>query len=384
MDFRWTEEQELLIQSLEELLKREAPETLLADLDARHEFPYKPWQALADNGILALGIPEEYGGIPADITTLTLVCETLGRHALPLGIIYSLGIITIRDIIQFGSEEIKAEVLGGFVHGDLPVALGITEPQAGSDAVALKASAQFDGDDVIFNGQKMYCTLSKIAKYILLMTRDPQVDNPYEGISMWLLPTDTPGLRFDTVNKVGWWTVPTYEVYIENARVPRKNLVGQFNYGWHQLMANFEIERLALCAASLGAAQAALDDSLAYANQRVQFGKPIGSYQAVQHILTDMAVKVENMRNYVYKIAWMMDEGMPVRHEHAMCKLYVAQAACEVTDSAMQILGGLGYTMDHRVQRLWRDIRLMRIGGGTDEIMYNIAGPQLLKQARRG
>lgn len=384
MDFRWTEEQELLIQSLEELLKREAPETLLADLDARHEFPYKPWQALADNGILALGIPEEYGGIPADITTLTLVCETLGRHALPLGIIYSLGIITIRDIIQFGSEEIKAEVLGGFVRGDLPVALGITEPQAGSDAAALKASAQFDGDEVIFNGQKMYCTLSKIAKYILLMTRDPQVDNPYEGISMWLLPTDTPGLRFDTVNKVGWWTVPTYEVYIENARVPQKNLVGQFNYGWHQLMANFEIERLALCAASLGAAQAALDDSLAYANQRVQFGKPIGSYQAVQHILTDMAVKVENMRNYVYKIAWMMDEGMPVRHEHAMCKLYVAQAACEVTDSAMQILGGLGYTMDHRVQRLWRDIRLMRIGGGTDEIMYNIAGPQLLKQARRG
>ncbi|MHB0924059.1 MAG: acyl-CoA dehydrogenase family protein [Bellilinea sp.] len=384
MDFRWTEEQELLIQSLEELLKREAPETLLAELDTRHEFPFKPWQALADNGILALGIPEEYGGVPADITTLTLVCETLGRHALPLGIIYSLGIITIRDIIQFGSEEIKAEVLGGFVRGDLPVALGITEPQAGSDAAALKATAQFDGDDVIFNGQKMYCTLAQITKYILLLTRDPQVANPYEAMSMWLLPTDTPGLRFNPVNKVGWWTVPSYEVYIENARIPRKKLVGQYNFGWPQLMANFEIERLALCAASLGAAQAALEDSLAYANQRVQFGKPIGSYQAVQHILTDMAVKVENMRNYVYKIAWMMDQGQPVRHEHAMCKLYVAQAACEVTDSAMQILGGLGYTMDHRVQRLWRDIRLMRIGGGTDEIMYNIAGPQLLKQARKG
>ncbi|MHB1338604.1 MAG: acyl-CoA dehydrogenase family protein [Bellilinea sp.] len=384
MDFRWTEEQELLIQSLEELLKREAPETLLAELDTRHEFPFKPWQALADNGILALGIPEEYGGVPADITTLTLVCETLGRHALPLGIIYSLGIITIRDIIQFGSEEIKAEVLGGFVRGDLPVALGITEPQAGSDAASLNATAQFDGDDVIFNGQKMYCTLAQITKYILLLTRDPQVANPYEAMSMWLLPTDTPGLRFNPVNKVGWWTVPSYEVYIENARIPRKKLVGQYNFGWPQLMANFEIERLALCAASLGAAQAALEDSLAYANQRVQFGKPIGSYQAVQHILTDMAVKVENMRNYVYKIAWMMDQGQPVRHEHAMCKLYVAQAACEVTDSAMQILGGLGYTMDHRVQRLWRDIRLMRIGGGTDEIMYNIAGPQLLKQARKG
>jgi alkylation response protein AidB-like acyl-CoA dehydrogenase len=149
-------------------------------------------------------------------------------------------------------------------------------------------------------------------------------------------------------------------------------------------MANFEIERLALCAASVGAAEAALDDSLSYANRRVQFGNPIGSYQAVQHILTDMAIKNENMRNYIYKIAWMMDQGMSVRHEHAMCKLYVARAACEVTDSAMQIMGGLGYMMDHRVQRLWRDIRLMRIGGGTDEIMYNIAGPQLLKQARKG
>lgn len=384
MDFRWTEEQELLIQSLEELLQREAPESLMADYDVRHEFPAKPWQALADNSILALGIPEEYGGVPADITTLTLVCQTLGRYALPLGIIYSLGIITIRDIIQFGSEEIKAEVLGGFVRGDLPVALGITEPQAGSDAAALQATARFEGEDVIFNGQKMYCTLSKIAKYILLLTRDAEVANPYNGISMWLLPTNTPGLRFNLLNKVGWWTVPTYEVFIENARVPRKNLVGEMNFGWQQLMANFEIERLELCAASVGAAEAALEDSLAYANRRVQFGNSIGSYQAVQHLITDMAVKNENMRNYIHKIAWMMDNGQSVRHEHAMCKLYVAQSACEVTDSAMQIMGGLGYMMDHRVQRLWRDIRLMRIGGGTDEIMYNIAGTQLLKQARKG
>ncbi len=383
MDFRWSEEQELLVQNLEELLHKEAPENLMAELDEKKEFPYKPWQALADHGILALGIPEEYGGVPADIQTLTLVCETLGQHALPLGIIYSLGIITIRDILQFGSEEIKREVLGGFIQGDPPVALGITEPQAGSDAAALKTTATFDGEEVIFNGQKMYCTLSHQARYILLMTRDAQVENPYQGISMWLLPTDTPGLRFNYLNKVGWWTVPTYEVFIENVRVPRKNLVGEMNRGWQQLMANFEIERLALCAASLGAAKAAYQDAAAYANQRVQFGKPIGSYQAVQHMITDMAVHIENMQNYIYKVAWMMDQNLPVRHEHAMCKLYVARASFEVIDTAMQILGGLGYMMEHRVQRLWRDIRLMRIGGGTDEIMYNIAGPQLLKKAAR-
>ncbi len=382
MDFRLTEEQELLIQSLEELLQREAPESLMAQIDNQKEFPYKPWQALADFGILALGVPEEYDGTPSDIMTMTLACETMGKHAFSLGIIYALGIITIRDIMQFGSDEIKAKVLSGFVQGEPPVALGITEPQAGSDAAALKTTAEFDGDDVIFNGQKMYCTLAGMTKYIMLMTRDPKIENPYEGISMWLLPTDTPGVRFTKIDKVGWWSIPSYEVHIQNARIPCESLIGNMNQGWPQLMANFEIERLTLCAASLGAAEGAYEDAAAYANQRQQFGKSIGSYQAVQHILVDMAVKIENMRNYVYKIAWMMDEGLPVRHEHAMCKLYVARAADEVIDSAMQILGGLGYTMDHRVQRLWRDIRLMRIGGGTDEIMYNIAGPQLLKKAR--
>lgn len=383
MDFGFTEEQELLVHSLEELLQREAPESLLAELDARHEFPYKPWKALADHGILGLGIPEKYGGTPADILTMTLVCETLGKHAFPLGIIYSLGMITILDILQFGSEEMKKEVLTGLAQGDPPVALGITEPQAGSDAAALRTTADFDGDEVVFNGQKMFCTLAGISKHILLMTRDAKVENPYEGISMWLVPTDTPGLRFNLVSKVGWWTVPTYEVFIQNVRVPRKNLVGELNRGWPQLMANFEIERLALSAASVGAAEGAYEEAAAYANQRIQFGQPIGAFQAVQHKIVDMAVKIENMRNYIYKIAWMMHHHMPVRHEHAMCKLYVAQAAFEVTDDAMQLLGGLGYTTENRVQRHWRDVRLMRIGGGTDEIMYNIAGPQLLKRARK-
>ena len=384
MDFCLTEEQELLIQNLSELLRREVPESLIAELDGKHEFPYRPWQALADFGILSLGIPEEYGGTPADILTLTLVCETLGRFAFPLGIIYSLGMITIRDILQFGSPEIKEKVLGGFVKGDPPVALGITEPHAGSDAAALRTTAQVEGDVVTFNGQKMYCTLAGQSKYILLMTRDLSMENPYRAISMWLLPTDAPGVTFNPLSKLGWWMIPSYEVFIEGAQVPRSELVGELCMGWPQLMANFEIERLALSAASVGAAEGAYDDAVSYANQREQFGQAIGHFQAIQHKITDMAIKIENMRNYIYKIAWMMDQGQSVRHEHAMAKLYVANASYEVIDESMQVLGGLGYMMDQRIQRLWRDIRLMRIGGGTDEIMYNIAGPQLLKAGARG
>ncbi len=382
MDFRLTEEQQLLIQSLTELLQRDVPESLTAELDEKHEFPFKPWKALADGGILGLGIDEKYGGTPTDIETLTLVCETLGKYAYPLGVIYGLGVITIRDIMQFASEEMKSEVLGGFVNGDLPVALGISEPQAGSDAAGLKTTATFDGDDVIFNGQKIYCTISGVAKYILLMTRDPQGESPYKSMSMWLVPTSTPGLRFNNLAKTGWYSVPTYEVFIDNVRVPKKNLVGQINCGWPQLMANFEIERLALTAVCVGAAEAAFEDAAVYANQRVQFGQPIGNNQAIQHKLTDMAIAIENMKNYCYKVAWMMDNNIPVRYEHAMCKLYGTQASFQVIDDAMQIMGGLGYMKAHRVERLWRDVRVMRIGGGTDEIMYNIAGPQLLKKYR--
>ncbi len=382
MDFRFTEEQELLAKSLTELCHQEFPESVQAELDEKHEFPWDGWKMLADNGILGLGIPEEYGGTPADVQTLTLVCDILGKHAWALGVAYAIGIITVRDIMQFGSKEIKKKVLPGIVAGDPPVALGISEPQAGSDAAVLATTATYDGDNVIFNGQKIYCTLSGLAKYIMLMTRDPKGESPYSSMSMWLLPCDTPGVRFNQLNKIGWFNIPTYEVFIDNAVVPRKNLIGKENQGWPQLMANFEIERVGLCAASVGAADAAFEDAAIYANQRVQFGKPIGKFQSIANKITDMAIAIENMRNYVYKIAWMMDNDMPVRHEHAMAKLYIAQASFKAIDDAMQIMGGMGYMRDNRIQRLWRDIRVMRVGGGSDEIMYNIAGPQLLKKYR--
>ena len=379
MDFRLTEEQQLLVDSLKELCLREIPDSAIAELDEKHEFPWKQWQILADNGYTGLGIDEAYGGTPADVTTQCLVADVLGKYAFPLSVIYGLGVICIRDIQDFGTEEQKQTILGGVARGEPPIALGISEPQAASDASGLKTRADFDGDDVVINGQKIYCTIANVAKYILMMTRDPEIENPYKAMSMWIVPTDTPGVRINPLPKVGWWSVPTCEVFLENVRIPKSNLVGTLNNGWFQLMKNFEIERVALSASVVGAAEAAFEDAARYANSRVQFGKPIGTYQLIQKKIVDMAIKVENMRNYYSKVAWMMDNGIPVRHEHAMAKLYIAQTAFEVTDDAMQVFGGMGYMMAARVQRLWRDVRVMRIGGGTDQIMYNIAGPQLLK-----
>jgi len=380
MDFRLTEEQELLLQSLTELLQRVAPESELAELDKNHEFPWKAWRALADNGFIGLGIPEEYGGTPTDVMTLILVCEAMGRLACPVAAVYITSIIITRDILQFGSETQKENVLRGLISGDPPVALGITEPQAGSDASAIKTSAVLDGDHYVFNGQKIYTSMANIAKYIVLMTRDPSIENPYKGMSMWLMPTDTEGVRINTLDKVGGWTIPACEVFIDNAILPKNALLGELNNGWKQLMTNFEIERLATVAVPVGAAQAALEDAVAYANQRVQFGKPIGSFQLIQEMITNMAIKIENMRNMIYKVAWMMDNNMDVRIENSMAKLYCAQSTFEIMDDAMQIFGGMGYMMDHRIQRMWRDSRAYRIGGGTDQVMVTIIGPQLLKK----
>ena len=192
------------------------------------EFPYKPWQALADFGILSLGIPEEYGGTPADIQTMTLVCETLGRHAFPLGIIYALGMITIRDIVQFGSEEIKARGAGRLC-ARRPAGGAGHHRAAGRLGCGRAENHRHVSTATMWSSTARRCTAPwpGMTHYIMLMTRDPQIENPYEGISMWLLPTDTPGraLQQDVAKWAGG-RIPTYEVYIENARVPKTNLIG--------------------------------------------------------------------------------------------------------------------------------------------------------------
>jgi alkylation response protein AidB-like acyl-CoA dehydrogenase len=299
------------------------------------------WQVLAENGFFGLGIPEEYGGVPADILTQCLVAETIGYYVDSFP--YGLGTIGVHNVLKFGTEKQKDEILRSFLKTGYPiVALGISEPQAGSDAAAIQTHYHREGSGWVINGQKIYCTASDIAQYIMLITRNPEVEVPYKGMTVFLLPTDAPGVRISPLRKVGHWGMNTNEVFIDNVCLPEDALLGKENNGWMQLMANFEIERLVGAAMFIGPAQAALEDAARYANQRVQFGKPIGAYQAIQHKLTDMALKIENMRNLIYKTAWMMDNKLPVRYEAAMAKLYCATAAFEVCDDGLQILGGVG------------------------------------------
>ncbi len=378
MDFQMTEEQELLMESLDELLERECSEAYIAQCDARHEQPVAFKKAMHEAGFLSLGFPEEYGGTPADIQTLCMIGERVARQGLNLG--YATEILQVLDILEFGSEDQKQAVLGILAEGGVPFALAFTEPGAGSDSSAMTMTAVHHDGMVTFNGTKTLVTNAVDTKFLLTMARNPDAEDPRHAISMYLVPSDAPGIEYSPILKMCWHTSDSSEIFYNDVTVPESCLVGIKGEGFVQLMKNFEVERIMTATQSLGLAQAAFDDAADYAAKRVQFGQPIGGFQQIQQKLTDMAIKLQNMRNFIQRSAWMVDTGRLDRIQAAMCKRYCSIAAFEVCDDALQIHGGIGVTEGVRVERLWRDARGHRFGGGTDEIMVHIVGRQIVRQ----
>lgn len=379
MDFSLTEEQELILSSIREMITRDFSEEYFKKCDLNYEYPTEFMQALADNGLTMLGVPEELGGTPADVLTQMLAIAEIGRMGAPAFLVS--GAHNIHNMQNFGNEEQlrkTVEVVGAT--GIPAFSLAITEPQAGSDNNQLATTYTRRNGKVYLNGQKNFITGAADYPYMLVVARDPNGTDPKSCFSMWWVDPKAKGVRLNRLHKVGWRMVSNCEVFFDDVELEESALVGQEGKGFLHLMKNFEIERLTISAYSLGPAECAFEDAAKYVSQRVQFGKTIGSYQMIQQKLTSMAVKIQNMKNYVYRVAWEEDNNMSLRLSSAMCKLYCSQAAQEVIDDAMQIMGGVGYTDDCRISRLWRDIRVSRIGGGTDEIMTYVAGRQIVKQ----
>jgi crotonobetainyl-CoA dehydrogenase len=380
MDFGLTDEQELLLDSLGELLERECPESYIAELDRTHQAPTSFRLALHEAGFASLGFPEEYGGTPCDAVTLMMLTERVSQQGLNNG--YGIELLQAMDILEFGSQEQRADILGLLAAGAVPFALGFTEPGAGSDNSAMTTTAVHRDGTVTFNGTKTLITNALDAKYLLVMAKSSDGDDERTAISMYLVPMGAPGVSTNKLEKIVWNTNDSCEIFMDDVTLPDSCLVGRQGNGFRQLMRNLDLERLVIAATCLGLAQCAFDDAASYASQRVQFGKPIGSFQLIQLKLTDMAIKLENIRNFVYKTSWMVDQGIPLRSQGALCKRYAAMAAFEVADDAMQIFGGIGVNAGTRVSRLWRDLRGHRFGGGTDEIMVHIAGRQIIREHR--
>ena len=381
MDFKKTEEQELLLESLRTAYERGNLEDYFKECDKNHEYPQKAVDILVEAGFSSLGIPEEFGGTPTDIMTQIMVCEE--AHALGYPSLVWINFATeVDDILTFGNEEQQKEILKYAMQGVKPFTLGFTEPQAGSDSAAMATTATKCDGKVYINGNKTFNTSADRAPYMLCVCRSGINENPYKDFSMYLFPMDRPGITMEKLDKIGNNMCGTYEVHLDNVECEESDLVGVEGKGFYQLMKNFEVERLTICAANVGMARCAYDEAVKYAGQREQFGKSIGTFQLIQEKIVDMKIKIENMQNMLYKAAWKKMNGESISIDSSLVKRYTGQAAFQVIDDAMQIMGGIGYTHDCRISRLWRDQRVYRIMAGTEEIMVHTAGRALIKEAQ--
>jgi acyl-CoA dehydrogenase len=347
-----------------------------AQWDEAGGFPRELYVKAARAGLLGLGFPEEHGGIEADVFFHVILSEELAACGAG-GVCASLMSHTIGapPIAKFGSAALKARVLPGILSGEKISALAITEPSGGSDVAALKTTARREGDAYVVNGSKMFITSGMRADYytVAVRTGGPGA----AGVSLLLVERDAPGFTRTELKKMGWWASDTAALYFEDVRVPVANLIGEEGRGFKAIMANFNMERLGMAAQAVGYAQAAFDDALAWARERHTFGQPLIASQVIRHKLVDMRMKIEAARAYLHDCAWEVERGQAQPARLAMLKNCATQAMQFCADAAVQILGGAGFMRGSRAERIYREVKVMMIGGGAEEIMKDLAARQM-------
>jgi alkylation response protein AidB-like acyl-CoA dehydrogenase len=372
--FIFTDEHEALRESIRSFVVRE----LQPHAEEWEETTFPDWvfTRMGELGFLGLDKPEEYGGQGGDYYTSLVLAEEI-VHAHSGGLAMGLAVQTdmaMPPILAFGTEEQKQEWLVPSIRGEKILCLGITEPDAGSDVAAIKTRAVRDGDEYVINGSKTYITNGHRAHVIVLVTKtDP--DAGYDGFTLFLVGMDAPGvIREKKLEKLGMHASDTALLAFQDVRVPDTAVLGQIGKGFYHIMWELQGERLIGAAGCVAGAQRVFEQTLQYATERVAFGRQIGKFQVNRHKFAEMATKIEAARQLVYTTAWRFQNGeYPVR-EISMAKLYAARIAVEVADECIQIHGGAGYMKEYGVERVWRDMRLNRIGAGTDEIMLDVIG----------
>lgn len=345
----------------------------------RDTFPDAIFPRMGELGLLGLDKPEAYGGQGGDFVSEVVLVEEL-YYGANGGLAMGVGVQTdmaLPPIIAFGTEEQKQTWAAGAIAGTRILCLGISEPDAGSDVAGTKTRAVRDGDDWVINGSKLYITNGIRADVIVLVARsDP--DAGYDGFTTFLVPMDTPGVdRSRKLEKLGMHASDTALITFQDVRVPGTAVLGEVGKGFYQIMWELQGERLSGCAGNVAMAQKAFDLTLEYARTRQAFGKTLGRHQALRFRLAEMAVKLEAARELTYATVRRFVNGEYPVNEIAMSKVLATRVANEVVNDCLQIHGGAGYMREYGIERLWRDTRLSRVGGGTDEIMLDIIGKSL-------
>jgi alkylation response protein AidB-like acyl-CoA dehydrogenase len=353
-----------------------------AELDEKEEFPRQVMKELADTELLGVYIPEEYGGLGGGCFEMCLVTEELSRACAGVAVSYAVNALGSFTLLEFGSDEQKKKYLPDIARGNKLTAFAVTEEAAGSDASAIRTTASRTDDGYVINGTKQFITNGGEADIYTIVALTNQ-ERGVRGASILLVEKDTPGFSFGRKEKkLGIRASVTRELVFEDCRVPRENLIGREGMGFPMVMRLFDRSRPGIGAQAVGLAQGALEAAVEYAKQRCQFGQPIISFQAVSHMLADMATDIEAARALVYAAARTADSGArSFSMESAMAKVFASDVAMRVTTDAIQVFGGVGYMRDYPVEKMMRDAKITQIYEGTNQILRDVIASALRKKS---
>ncbi len=367
MDFKLNDEQELMLNLFREFTEKEiAP--LAAELDEQERFPEELIPKMAEIGMLGIPIPEEYGGVGMGNFEYAMAIEEISKACASTGVTVSAHTsLCCWPILHYGTEEQKQKYLPDLATGEKLGAFGLTEPSAGTDAAGQKTTAEDKGDHWLINGSKIFITNGSYADtYVIFAMTDKSLGT--KGISAFILEKGMPGFTFGThEKKMGIRGSATYELIFDNVKVPKENLLGEVGQGFKVAMSTLDGGRIGIAAQALGIAQGAIDVTVKYVQERVQFGKRISQFQNTQFELAAMQTKVDAARYLVYRAACLKDDGQPYSAEAAMAKLFASEAASDVTRRCVQLYGGYGFTRDYPVERMMRDAKITELYEGTSE-----------------
>jgi alkylation response protein AidB-like acyl-CoA dehydrogenase len=379
MDFGLTDEQE----QLKKEVKRFADEEIrpnATEYDVEEKYPWEIVEKAAEMGLIGMSIPMEYGGAGYSPLENIMVAEELFAADAGIGLCIGACSFGTEAIQEFGTEEQKERFLEPVPRGEAISGAAISEPDTGSDVSSISTSAEKDGDEWVVNGNKMWITNGSIGDYfVVLCQTDPEAEGRYNGFSQIVVESDRDGFKSEKITgKMGIRASDTAELIFDDVRVPEENLVGTRGAGFLQQMNFFDATRTGVAAQGVGIARGAAERALEYSQQREQFGRPIGEFQAIQHKLADMFTKIEAARNLTYKSAWTVENSdQPVTRLASMAKEYASRVAVDVANEAVQIHGGAGYVNDFDVERFYRDAKITQIYEGTTEIQKNIIAREL-------
>ena len=383
MDYFLTEDQMMI----KELVRQIAEEKLVPvrdELDEKEEFPWEIMKVLAQSDLFGLFIPEEYGGLGKGCLELCIAVEELSRACLGVSTTYAANVLGTYPILLFGSEEQKKKYLPDIAAGKRLVAFALTEANAGSDAAGIQTTAKLEGNEYILNGTKQWITNGGEAEIYTVIAITDKTKGA-RGASAFIVEKGTTGFHFGKKEKkMGIRASSTRELIFDNCKIPKENIIAKEGYGFIVAMKTLDNSRTGVGSQGVGVAQGAFEEALKFAKQRVQFGHPIISFQAVQHMLADMAIEIEAARSIVYSVARYIDSGAKdISKDSAIAKVFATDMAMRVTTNAVQVMGGSGYMREYPVEKMMRDAKILQIYEGTNQIQRNVIGQALIKETAK-